>query len=83
MFAPLQGDSAAHLHRLYIGHRKRCRVFPPAGVIWSFGGARAQVLSLGPVQEIEVDILYLALIGVFLLLALALVAGCSALERKK
>jgi hypothetical protein len=31
----------------------------------------------------EVDILFLALIGVFLLLTLALVAGCAALERKK
>jgi hypothetical protein len=30
-----------------------------------------------------VDILFLALIGVFLLLTLALVAGCAALERKK
>jgi hypothetical protein len=31
----------------------------------------------------EVDILFLALIGVFLLLTLALVAGCAVLERKK
>jgi hypothetical protein len=31
----------------------------------------------------EVDILFLALIGVFLLLTLALVAGCAALERRK
>jgi len=30
-----------------------------------------------------VDILFLALIGVFLLLTLALVAGWAALERKK
>jgi hypothetical protein len=30
-----------------------------------------------------VDIVFLALIGVFLLLTLALVAGCAALERKK
>jgi hypothetical protein len=30
-----------------------------------------------------VDILFLALIGVLLLLTLALVAGCAALERKK
>jgi len=30
-----------------------------------------------------VDILFLALIGLFLLLTLALVAGCAALERKK
>jgi hypothetical protein len=30
-----------------------------------------------------VDILFLALIGVFLLLTLGLVAGCAALERKK
>jgi hypothetical protein len=30
-----------------------------------------------------VDILFLALIGVFLLLTLALVLGCAALERKK
>jgi hypothetical protein len=30
-----------------------------------------------------VDILFLALIGGFLLLTLALVAGCAALERKK
>jgi len=30
-----------------------------------------------------VDILFLALVGVFLLLTLALVAGCAALERKK
>jgi hypothetical protein len=30
-----------------------------------------------------VDILFLALIGVFLVLTLALVAGCAALERKK
>jgi hypothetical protein len=30
-----------------------------------------------------VDILFLALIVVFLLLTLALVAGCAALERKK
>jgi len=30
-----------------------------------------------------VDILFLALIGVFLLLTLALVAGCAALERKE
>jgi hypothetical protein len=30
-----------------------------------------------------VDILFLALIGAFLLLTLALVAGCAALERKK
>jgi hypothetical protein len=30
-----------------------------------------------------VDILFLALIGVFLLMTLALVAGCAALERKK
>jgi hypothetical protein len=30
-----------------------------------------------------VDILFLALISVFLLLTLALVAGCAALERKK
>jgi hypothetical protein len=30
-----------------------------------------------------VDILFLALMGVFLLLTLALVAGCAALERKK
>jgi hypothetical protein len=30
-----------------------------------------------------VDILFLATIGVFLLLTLAMVAGCAALERKK
>jgi hypothetical protein len=30
-----------------------------------------------------VDFLFLALTGVFLLLTLALVAGCAALERKK
>jgi hypothetical protein len=30
-----------------------------------------------------VDMLFLALVGVFLLLTLALVAGCAALERKK
>jgi hypothetical protein len=30
-----------------------------------------------------VDIVFLAMIGVFLLLTLALVAGCAALERKK
>jgi hypothetical protein len=30
-----------------------------------------------------VDILFLALVAFFLLLALALVAGCAALERKK
>jgi hypothetical protein len=30
-----------------------------------------------------VDFLFLALLGVFLLLTLALVAGCAALERKK
>jgi hypothetical protein len=30
-----------------------------------------------------VDILFLALFAVFLLMALALVAGCSLLERKK
>jgi hypothetical protein len=30
-----------------------------------------------------VDILFLALIGAFLALTLALVAGCAALERKK
>jgi hypothetical protein len=30
-----------------------------------------------------VDILFLAPIGVFLLLTLALVAGCAALERRK
>jgi hypothetical protein len=30
-----------------------------------------------------VDILFLAMIGVFLLLTLALVAGCAKLERKK
>jgi hypothetical protein len=30
-----------------------------------------------------VDILFLALMGVFLLLTLALIAGCAALERKK
>jgi hypothetical protein len=30
-----------------------------------------------------VDLLFLASIGVFLLLTLALVAGCAALERKK
>jgi hypothetical protein len=31
----------------------------------------------------EVDILFLTVFGVFLLLTLALVAGCAALERKK
>jgi hypothetical protein len=30
-----------------------------------------------------VDILFSAMIGVFVLLTLALVAGCAALERKK
>jgi hypothetical protein len=30
-----------------------------------------------------VDILFLAVLAVFLLLALALVAGCATLERKK
>jgi hypothetical protein len=30
-----------------------------------------------------VDILFLAMLGAFLLLALALVAGCAALERRK
>jgi hypothetical protein len=30
-----------------------------------------------------VDILFLAMIGAFLLLTLTLVAGCAALERKK
>jgi hypothetical protein len=30
-----------------------------------------------------VDILFLAVLAVFLLLALALVAGCASLERKK
>jgi hypothetical protein len=30
-----------------------------------------------------VDIVFLALVGVFLLLTLGLVAGCAALERKK
>jgi hypothetical protein len=30
-----------------------------------------------------VDMLFLALVGMFLLLTLALVAGCAALERKK
>jgi hypothetical protein len=30
-----------------------------------------------------VDIVFLAMISVFLLLALAVVAGCAALERKK
>jgi hypothetical protein len=30
-----------------------------------------------------VDIVFLAMIGVFLLLSLAVVAGCAALERKK
>jgi hypothetical protein len=30
-----------------------------------------------------VDILFLAMIAVFLLLTLAVVAGCAALERKK
>jgi len=41
-------------------------------------------LALSPVLTGDaVDILFLALIGVFLLLTLALVAGCAALERKK
>jgi hypothetical protein len=30
-----------------------------------------------------VDLMFLAMIGLFLLLTLALVAGCAALERKK
>jgi hypothetical protein len=30
-----------------------------------------------------VDILFLAMLGAFLLLALALVGGCAALERRK
>jgi hypothetical protein len=30
-----------------------------------------------------VDIVFMAMIGVFLLLTLAMVAGCAALERKK
>jgi hypothetical protein len=38
---------------------------------------------LSPILEIAVDIVFLVLIGVFLLLTLALVRGCAALERKK
>jgi hypothetical protein len=34
-------------------------------------------------KEIELDIVFLAVIGVFLALTLALVAGCAALERKR
>ena len=34
-------------------------------------------------EEDAVDILFLTILAVFLLLALALVAGCAALERKK
>jgi hypothetical protein len=40
-------------------------------------------LGLIFVLGVTVDILFLASIGVFLLLTLALVAGCAALERKK
>jgi hypothetical protein len=40
-------------------------------------------LGLIFVLGVAVDILFLALMGVFLLLTLALVAGCAALERKK
>jgi hypothetical protein len=40
-------------------------------------------LGLILVLGVTVDILFLALMGVFLLLTLALVAGCAALERKK
>jgi hypothetical protein len=40
-------------------------------------------LGLIFVLGVAVDILFLALMCVFLLLTLALVAGCAALERKK
>jgi hypothetical protein len=36
-----------------------------------------------PLRGDAVDIVFLAMISVFLLLALAVVAGCAALERKK
>jgi hypothetical protein len=34
-------------------------------------------------KEMRVDILFLTVLAVFLLLALALIAGCAALERRK
>jgi hypothetical protein len=37
----------------------------------------------GVLEGDAVDILFLTVLAVFLLLALALVAGCAALERKK
>jgi hypothetical protein len=43
----------------------------------------AQVFALRCVPGDAVDIVFLAVFAVFLLLTLALVAGCAALERKK
>jgi hypothetical protein len=44
---------------------------------------RPQVLRRVAYSRRGLDILFLAVFAVFLLLTLALVAGCAALERKK
>jgi hypothetical protein len=69
----------ARLHRLYSGGGNLAAVFPAKrlssrtrGLVfaaWPFGG--------------PVDFIFLAVLAVFLLITLALVAGCAALERKK
>jgi hypothetical protein len=62
-----------------MGGCKFCPVFPPARLI-----SRAAEFALRlAFTGVAVDILFLAVFAVFLLLALALVAGCASLERKK
>jgi hypothetical protein len=69
----------ALLHCLYMGSRKFCLVFPRVSLVWGVAENAPRHAFIG----VAVDILFLAVFAVFLLLALALVAGCASLERKK
>jgi hypothetical protein len=62
-----------------MGGCKFCPVFPPARLTWRVAECALRHAFTG----VAVDILFLAVLAVFLLLALALVAGCASLERKK
>jgi hypothetical protein len=78
----------ARLHGLYIGVGKFCPVFPPAPLVCESqlcpsGFEPRRVLVRHVLEGDAVDILFLMVFGVFLLLALGLVAGCAALERKQ
>jgi hypothetical protein len=69
---------ARFLQNLYIPQRDLCPVFVVAAL-----ACAGLAICFRIVWRIDVDWLFIAVIAVFLLLTLGLVAGCAALERRR